>query len=396
MNRIYETLPKLQTDKVWAEVSFDALRRNYRVMHGIMQKKRPHARLIAVVKADAYCHSVEIAVPAFLREGCDFFAVSSTSEAIAVRRVAEREGKHPDILIMGYSLPSEAAILAEHDLIQALISLDYAVRLSECAAFAGVTVRTHVKVDTGMNRVGFAAHSDEEIASAVQEIRIAVNLPGIAAEGIFSHFARADEEFASAEEDLSRVQYERMMAVDRGLRAIGVEIPMRHLCNGVATVRFPSEYLLEGVRIGLPLYGIPPTDSVTGLLPAMRLKSVVAHLHRLLPGEGVGYGSTYRSDSERTLATLPIGYADGLLRGYRDAEVTVMTDMGAYRVPLVGRICMDQCMADVTGCPVREGDEVVFFGNDPMELTALARRAGTIEHEALCLIGGRVPRLLRP
>ena len=153
---------------------------------------------------------------------------------------------------------------------------------------------------------------------------------------------------------------------------------------------------MEGVRIGLPLYGVRPTADFEGLRPAMKLKSVVAHLHGLLPGEGVGYGSTYRSEVPRMLATLPIGYADGLLRDYRDAEVTVMTESGPYRVPLVGRICMDQCMADVTDCPVREGDEVVFFGNDPAELALLARRAGTIEHEALCLIGGRVPRIPCP
>ena len=396
MNRIYESLPKLRPDKVWAEVSEGALRSNYRLLSALVGEKKPDARLIAVVKADAYCHSAEIVVPAFLKEGCDFFAVSSTSEAIAVRRIAEREGKHPDILIMGYSLPTEARWLAEYDLVQALISYDYAERLSENALRAGVVVRTHVKLDTGMNRVGFAAHSEEEIASAVRDVVRASRLGGIRIEGIFSHFARADEAFASLAEDLNRIQYERMTAVCDGIRDAGVAIPMRHLCNGVGTVRFAPDYLMEGVRIGLPLYGVPPTADFAGLLPAMRLKSIVAHLHGLLPGEGVGYGSTYRSEVPRMLATLPIGYADGLLRDYRDAEVTVMTERGACRAPLVGRICMDQCMADVTGLPVREGDEVVFFGNDPAELALLARRAGTIEHEALCLIGGRVPRIPCP
>ena len=141
MNRIYESLPKLRPDKVWAEVSEGALRSNYRLLSALVGEKKPDARLIAVVKADAYCHSAEIVVPAFLKEGCDFFAVSSTSEAIAVRRIAEREGKHPDILIMGYSLPTEARWLAEYDLVQALISYDYAERLSENARRAGIVVR---------------------------------------------------------------------------------------------------------------------------------------------------------------------------------------------------------------------------------------------------------------
>lgn len=394
MKRTYSTLPTLTSPKAWAEISVKALKDNYRFLAERMRAKNPNTRMITVVKADGYCHSNEICIPAFLEAGCDFFAVSSIEEAVAVRKIANRCKKHPEILVLGYTLPSEAKILCRHDILQCLISREYAEELSRCAVRARVTVRVHVKVDTGMNRVGFVAHSEEEIADAATQIAEAVALPGLSAEGLFSHFARADEDLSKdPEHDLNRIQFERFMAVDRTLKACGVTLAMRHICNGPAAVRFPAEYALEGVRFGLSLYGTGLPEFSNELIPALKLKTLVAHLHPLLPGEGVGYGSTYRSEIPRTLATLPIGYADGFLRAYRDGTVTVHTKNGDVTASLVGRICMDQCMIDVTGLDVSIGDTVTLFGSSSGEISELAARAGTIEHEVLCLISSRIPRM---
>ena len=150
---------------------------------------------------------------------------------------------------------------------------------------------------------------------------------------------------------------------------------------------------MEGVRFGLSLYGAGLPEFSEQLVPALKLKTVVAHLHPLLPGEGVGYGSTYRSDVPLTLATLPIGYADGFLRSYRDGTVIVHTKSGDVPARLVGRICMDQCMIDVTGLDVAVGDTVTLIGNSFEDTTALAARGGTIEHEVFCLISSRIPRI---
>lgn len=393
MDRIYSTLPLLASHKAWAEVSADALRENYRFLRCMVREKKPNARLIAVVKADGYCHSNEICVPSFLDAGCDFFAVSSVEEAIAVREIASRHSKHPDVLVLGYTLPSEADVLARYNIIQTLVSYEYAEVLSRCATDAGVTVRTHVKVDTGMNRVGFSAHSEEEISESVEQIARAVRLPAIKTEGIFSHFARADEDLScDPEKDLNRIQLERFLSVDSALRARGVVL-MRHICNGVAAVRFSSEYILDGVRFGLPLYGTGLPEYTKELRPALKLKTVIGHLHPLLAGEGVGYGSTYRSDTPRVLATLPIGYADGFLRAYRDGKVVVHTKDGDVSARLVGRICMDQCMIDVTGLDVSIGDTVTLIGDEACDTYTLAARGGTIEHELFCLISSRIPRI---
>ena len=284
MKRTYSTLPVLSAHKAWAEVSPDALIRNYRFLADLMKQKNPRARMITVVKADGYCHSNEICIPAFLEAGCDFFAVSSIEEGIAVREIAERENHHPEILILGYTPPEEALSLARYDIIQCLLSPEYAEKLSRCASLAGAVVRVHVKADTGMNRVGFSAHSDEEIARAAEEIAEAVRLPAISAEGLFSHFARADEDFSmDPAQDLNRIQYERFMRLDAALRERGVAFAMRHICNGAGAVRFPAEYALEGVRFGLWLYGIGSPEFREQLVPALKLKTVVAHLHTLLP-----------------------------------------------------------------------------------------------------------------
>lgn len=394
--RLYSSLPEQGSDTTWAEIDLGALRHNYRLLCGQVEAGTPaHSakiRPIAVVKADAYGHGAPACVEALLREGCDFFAVSCFQEAEAVRAVCREKGARADVLILGYTAPSLAQDLARLDVIQAVLSEEYAHTLNENASRAGVTVRTHLALDTGMNRIGLPAQSDGEIQSTARAIESIDALGHLRTEGLFTHFARADEgEDGVPATDLQADRFRRVRDL---LPAPLASRLFCHVCNSAASVERPRDYW-NGVRFGILLYGVRPSDRVDLLpvRPVMKLKTVVSHVHTLLPGEAVSYGGTFRCEGgERRVATLPIGYADGFLRAYTGALVTVHTGKGERKVPIVGRICMDQCMIDVTGTDVRTGDPVTLFGNEPEELYALADRAGTIGYESLCLLSARVGR----
>ena len=389
---LYSSLTEPDQRKTWAEIDLSALRHNYRLLHKLSTSSDPTVRVIAVVKAEAYGHGAPACVSALLAEGCDFFAVSSIDEAIAVRRVCDSEGKQANILILGYTRPTLAHHLARHNLIQTLLSEDYALSLSLAAENAGVTVRAHVAADTGMNRIGLPVHSEAEITAAAAAIERIQSFGGLAIEGMLTHFARADEEGDEAEA-ATRRQEERYAALLAALEERSIRIPFHHACNSAAALLRPH-IRMNAVRLGLLLYGAPPAPHISlPLRPVLKLKTVISHLHKLLPGEGVGYGGTYSASSERLIATLPIGYADGFLRSYSGAQVTVESAGGGISCPIVGRVCMDQCMIDVTGTGAQAGDTVTLFGNRPEELSTYARLAGTVEYECLCLISSRVPRL---
>ena len=390
--KLYSSLTEYEKHKTWAEIDLAALRDNYRTVLNLIRAKNPSTRIIAVVKAEAYGHGAPACVRTLLDEGCDFFAVSSIDEATAVRTICDREQKDADVLILGYTHPSHAALLARYNIIQTLLSEDYAVGLNTAAQNAGVTVRTHLSIDTGMNRIGFAAHSEEEISATVSAIARVQGLSNLTAEGMFTHYARADEEPFGEGDAQTNLQAERYRALCSLLEEREIRIPFHHACNSAATVRRPDDYR-NGVRVGILLFGARPSEQIhIPLRPVMKLKTVISHVHKLLPGESVSYGGTYRAESERLIATVPIGYADGFLRAYSGALVTVQTAIGACRVPIVGRVCMDQCMIDVTDTGAQIGDEVMLFGGSPEELTELANRASTVDYECLCLISSRVIR----
>ena len=390
--KLYSSLTELEQHKTWAEIDLSALRDNYRILRRTVCSQKPDTRILAVVKAEAYGHGSPECVRTLLDEGCDFFAVSCIDEAVAVRTVCDLEKRDADILILGYTHPSLATHLARYNVIQTLLSEDYAASLNAAAQSAGVTVRTHIAVDTGMNRIGFAAHSDAEILSTVAAISRIHRFHSLSVEGMFTHYARADEEpfgEGDARTDLQAARYRELCA---RLEEHEIRIPFHHSCNSAATVRRPSDYQ-NGVRVGILLFGAFPSAHVTlPLRPVLKLKTVISHLHKLLPGEGVSYGGTWSADTERLIATMPIGYADGFLRAYSGATVTVHTRGGERRAPLVGRICMDQCMVDVTDTGAQVGDEVTLFGNRPEDLSDYASRAGTVDYECLCLISSRVTR----
>jgi alanine racemase len=300
------------------------------------------------------------------------------------------------VLILGVTLPALAAKLAEYDIITALPSLEYAKRLSAAAVAAGVKVRAHVKLDTGMNRLGFAAYGEDFAENTVREIEECVKLRGISVEGMFTHFAEADDSDSPELVGANEKQAERFFLVSKLLESRGIKIPFRHMCNSAAALRFPK-LALDGVRLGISLYGSRPSEFFNmPLKPVMALKTKISHIHTLPAGEKVSYGGKFSSDNERVLATLPIGYADGFLRAYGGARVAIHAEGGDFDAPIAGRICMDQCIVDITdgmSAAPKVGDEVTLFGDTQERLYSIAESAGTIPYEVLCAVSSRVIRL---
>ncbi len=391
---LYSSLPPTLCPHARAELDSNALRRNYRLLSKAILRGGGHPRLMAVVKAEAYGHGLSFVMRTLLPMGCDFFAVANLSEALAARAVSRELGRGADILILGYTPPEEAATLAREDLIQTLLSKEYADALADAADASGVQVRVHAALDTGMNRIGYPAHSDEEISSAADAILRVWRRGSLLPEGVFTHLSHAD-----MEGDLARTQTERQVArfeaVRDRLTGVGLTPLFSHICNSAAAISGTAP-LLDGVRIGILLYGGGAFDpQVLPLSPVMRFSGTVTHLHDLLPGEGVSYGGDFVADTPRRIATVSVGYGDGLPRASTGGTVTLYAGGEIYRVPIVGRVCMDQCMLDVTGLPASVGDAVVFFGETPGDAAMLARVAGTLDYELFCSLSARVPRMLR-
>lgn len=415
---LHENLPAFSRDtcRCWAEISTDALVRNYRILSDRIHAVSPKTRTLAVVKADAYGHGIEPCAAALAAAGCRQYAVACLEEAVSLRRVLMSPdvaqtadpltGLKPAeslILILGYTDPALASVLSQYNVSAACVSAEHGAALSAAAQAQGVTVKVHAALDTGMNRIGFCAHNEDEIKAAADGVAALSRLPGIALEGMFTHFAMSDEDYAeqmtAAPTSRTYTQLSRYTAVLKLLEAAGCRPPVCHVCNSAAAVRFPGQpdfapACLNMARLGINLYGygVPAPDGAPDLTPVMTLKTRVVHLHTLLPGEQVGYGGTFSADTPRTVATLPIGYADGFIRALKGCSVIIHTASGDYEAPLVGRICMDQCMADVTDIPVSVNDTVTVFGDTPAQLESLSARANTITYELLCLLTARVPR----
>ena len=388
---LYDTMPKTDTRRNVCVVDTDALKHNYSLLAAMSKESRP----IAVVKADAYGHTAEICVPVLLSQGCDFFAVSCTEEATSVRKLCRREGAEADVLILGYTDPKDVQFLSQNNIIQTAVSLAHAEELSRMATEKNCILRVHVAADTGMNRIGVCATEDGLCEPAADEIEKITKLQGLSVEGIFTHFSKSDGETSEtlSRDGFTRAQAARFARITKILESRGIKL-FTHACNSAATLRFP-EYHLDGVRLGIALYGVYPSEYFEdiGLLPVMSLSSVIAHIHTAPRGSCVGYGGAFTAREDTVIATLPIGYADGFVRRYSGANVTVLSGDGRYRAKIVGRICMDQCMVDVTGINVNVGDRVMLFGDTPDSLRSLAALADTIEYECLCLISARVPRV---
>lgn len=372
--------------RTWVEVSLDALGHNYNT---IKDSLTPGTDIMAIVKADAYGHGVENVVREFSANGCRWFAVSNLEEAMQVRSVNDE----CSILILGYTPPEYAETLAVNNISQALIDAEYAKRLSQKAVESGVQVSVHIKVDTGMSRLGFVYHDSVRDAKSVEEIASVCKLEGLYAEGIFTHFASADEEDG---ELFTRLQYDLFKTIIGCLEFEGVKIPLHHCCNSAATIIYPEMHL-DLVRPGVILYGLMPSEMLKGkmdLKPAMKMKTVVSMVKDIPAETPVSYGRTYTSDRDVKIATVPIGYADGLPRSLSGR---MQMKIGGQLVPVVGKICMDQCMLNVSELDdIREGGSVVVFDDDPgspISVDSIAKSTGTINYEIICGINKRVPRV---
>ena len=375
-----------------AEIDLSALGQNFEACLQRIQATSPTARILAVVKADAYGHGTEPCVRALLLAGCDFFAVSCIEEALAVRSVCRDEKKEADILILGYTTPQYARELVENNLIQTLLSPSYAKELAEAIKNEKLPpLSVHVAVDTGMGRIGYAARTEKEIAQTVCDILSLKDETAFAVCGMFTHFARADEELATSKEKTT-LQATRYRRLKEALEENGMTIPFHHVSNSAAALTRPDD-IFDGVRLGLALY-TPPTYTPKRLClqPVMHLSADVVHIQTIPAGESVGYGGRFTALNNTTIGVLPIGYADGIPRSLRGATLSLQTRDGIFPVKIIGSVCMDQCMIDLSGIPAQVGDRVSFFGHTPTSLSALAEHAGTIPYELLCAISPRVPR----
>ncbi len=390
--RLYSNIPFLPGNKVWAEIDEKILMNNY----ALLCEKTPGTRHICVVKADSYGHASALCVSALLEAGCDFFAVSCIEEAIEVRKLCEIKSPQSEVLVLGYTDPRYARQLSEYNIIQTVVDEEHATALEDAAKHENLNVRVHIALDTGMNRIGICARNENECKNAAEAVKRLTKSPYLTVEGMFTHFAKADEDNDSvfSSESYTKAQFERFASVRNALQKDGIKL-FCHVCNSAAAVRFP-EFALDGVRFGILLYGVRPSDQmIAETKPVMSLHTVISHIHPLSKGDCVSYSGRYTADGNKMIATLPIGYADGFLRAYSGTTVTVHTENGDFKAPIIGRICMDQCMIDVTDIPARIGDRITIFGNAPEELSNLAKSAKTIEYEVLCLISGRVPRIAK-
>ena len=338
--------------------------------------------VMAVIKADAYGHGA-VPIALLLEERCAFFGVSSLSEALELRSA----GIARPILILGYTPPEGFPDAVRLGIRPAIFRYEDAEVLSRAAGDGGLSAPFHFAVDTGMSRIGFqVTGADADVCA-----RIAA-LPNLQPEGLFSHFAAAD----SADLSRARAQAARFDAFDAMLKSRGVNVPIRHLNNSAGLMNFEHHY--EMVRSGIVTYGLYPSDEVDpGLLaltPAMSLLSRVSYVKTLPPGREISYGGTFVTTRPTTVATVPIGYADGYRRSL-SGRFSVL--IRGRRAPILGRICMDQLMADVTDIPgVREGDAVTLIGKDGGEtisMEEIAAAAGSFNYEFACGISRRVPRI---
>jgi len=358
-----------------AVICTENLRKNY----NLICRMASGAKVISVVKAEAYGHGAAETCRVLQSEGCRIFAVATADEGLALRQA----GIESDILILGVTPVPQAGILAENGFIQTVNSRSYAQSLDSQRTSA--PVRVHIKIDTGMSRLGIYCHSASQCDTAAEDVAFIHSLPNLRAEGIYTHFACSDE----PDDVMTPRQFESFRAVCAAAKERGVDVGMRHCCNSAAILKYPQMHL-DAVRAGILLYGLEPDGSDThGLLPVMRVLARVAQITELRPGDTVSYGAAFTAEREMRIATVSIGYADGIPRGLsQKAEVVIR----GRRAPLIGRICMDMCMADITGIKDCEpGDEVEIFGGE-VSVNELARRMGTINYELLCSVKNRVPR----
>lgn len=374
------------TDLLRAEIDLVAIAHNVRALKALLP---PQARLLVAVKANAYGHGAAEVSRAALASGADYLGVARSDEGVALRKA----GLTAPILIFGYSPPELAPELAAHGLEQCVYDLDTARRMAVCLGSGDSTLSVHLKVDTGMGRLGIPCPDEAAVKRCVETAQQLARLPELNLKGLCSHFATAD----SRDKGFAQRQFQRFEACLEALAAVGQRPPLCHMANSGAIIDLPATHL-DMVRAGISIYGLYPSDEVMrariDLHPALSLKARIIHVKQVPPGTPISYGCTWRSEREAIIATVPIGYADGYSRGLSNKGMMLV---GGRRVPIVGRVCMDLTMVDVTEVPeVQIGDEVVLVGrqgNAEISADEVAAWNATINYEVVAALTARVPRV---
>ena len=362
----------------WAEVDLTAIAHNVRILKALL---KPPAQLMAVVKANAYGHGAVAVAHTAVQYGAEWLGVARVAEG-AELRVAQIAAP---ILVLGPMAPAEAAEAVQARLSVAITSLAVARALSAQSEAQGVRTPVHLKIDTGMSRFGVPL---EEAAATARTLQA---MPALRLDGVFTHFAGADE----SDRTFTHEQVRRFQSALAALEQAGIRVPLRHAANSAATLRGP-DFHFDMVRVGLALYGISPASwlpRAAQLRPALSLKSRVAFVRSLPPGASVGYGGTYTAESATRAALVSIGYADGVRRALSNRGEVLIREQ---RARILGRVSMDQIVVDGDACAAREGDEVVLIGKQgeaEINVDEVAGWAQTISYEILTGIGSRVPRL---
>lgn len=369
--------------RCYAEISLEAIGHNIREV----KKRLPEGvKLLGVVKANAYGHGA-VPVASYLENQVDYFATATIEEAIELRE----NGISAPILILGYVSPSQYSDLVEYDITQTIDSYAQALALEKEAARQNRKAKAHLAVDTGMTRIGFQVteHDADEAAKIA-------DLPHIELEGMFTHFSCADQE----DKTYCSVQMEKYDKMTALLAERGVAIPLRHICNSAGIMEF-DDHRFEMVRSGIITYGIYPSEEVKkerlDLIPALSWKSHVIHVKEVGPGIGVSYGATYVTEKPMTrIATVSAGYADGYPRALSNQGCVLIH---GKKAPIIGRICMDQMMVDVTDIPDVQVEDVVTLvgtdGDETITIEEIANPAARFDYEMLCDISSRVTRVYK-
>ena len=367
--------------RTWREISLSNLEHNYRTLRAMLPDQ---CRFLGIVKANAYGNGAIPVARKLEALGAEYLAVACVDEAADLRQA----GVKVPILILGSTPADYADELLALDLTQTVFDMETGRALSEAAFKAGKTLKIHVKLDTGMSRLGFLC-DEEHMDDSVAQVYELCALPGLEHEGVFTHFADSD-----GCEEYTLLQFTRFMDALQKLGDRGIGFKIRHCANSGAVLKYPFTHL-DMVRPGVALYGHYPDPSCEGLdgpglLPVMELKSRISTVRCLPAGAVVSYGRTFTLKRNSRLAVLPVGYADGL---HRVCSNQMEVLIGGCRAPIVGRVCMDMCMADVTDIPdVKAGDVATVYGSE-LPIEEAANAAGTIQYELLCAISERVPRV---
>ncbi|AJH01156.1 alanine racemase [Clostridium beijerinckii] len=366
---------------VYAEIDLDAIAYNMKNIKNLAKDKE----VIAVVKADCYGHGALDVVPTLLENGASRLAVAVLTEGIELRN----DNIKAPIMILGYTPSYLNEELIKYDLEQTVYDLDYAKELSKTALSLNKKAKIHIAIDTGMGRIGFLPTE-----KAIDDICKICSLDGLEVIGIFTHFSTSDEK----DKEYTNEQFEKFTDLLKKLSNLNIEIPIKHVSNSGAIMDMPETYL-DAVRAGIILYGYYPSNEVKkenlSLKPALTLKATITRVQEMDAGMSISYGRTFKTERRSLIATIPIGYADGYSRLLaKNAKVII----NGQFAPIVGRICMDQCMIDITDIngDIKVGDEVIILGEqNGLRFNAdnFAEIMGTINYEILCMLKYRIPRV---